>query len=199
MKSKEINELVEEKGYLHLVVLFEVVGNPKEHIVAMIKRVMDGVKGNKDIKVFKEDYGDPEEAGEGLWGTFCESEMLIKDFNLLSWIAFNFSPASIEVKAPKEMVITDKELSTFSGELLSQLHQNNLNTVRANSEKKETLLNFNKLARNTILLSLKDGEKSPEEVSRDIGIDADSVTKLLEAMIKEKTVAKSGEKYVRIK
>ena len=199
MKSKEIKEYVEEKGYLHLSILFEVVGNPKEHVSTMLKKVMEGVKSNKGVIVFKEEYGDPEEAGEGLWGTFCDVELLVKNIDLISWIAFNFSPASIEVIAPKKIELSDKKLNSFFGEVLSSLHQNNMNLMKAKSESKDVLLSFNTLARNAILLSLKDKASSPSDVSRDVGIDEASVAKFLDAMVKEKTVAKQDDKYVRIK
>lgn len=199
MKPKEIKEYVEEKGYLRLSILFEVVGNPKEHVGNMLKKVMEGVKSNKGVIVFKEEYGDPEEAGEGLWGTFCDVELLVKNIDLISWIAFNFSPASIEVTAPKKIELSDKKLNSFFGEVLSSLHQNNMNLMKVKSESKDVLLNFNRLARNAILLSLKDKASSPLDVARDVGIDDASVAKFLDAMVKEKTVEKQGDKYVRIK
>lgn len=199
MKSKEIKEYVEEKGYLHLSILFEVVGNPKEHVSAMLKKVMEGVKSNKGVIVFKEEYGDPEEAGEGLWGTFCDVELLVKNIDLISWIAFNFSPASIEVIAPKKIELSDKKLNSFFGEVLSSLHQNNMNLMKVKSESKDVLLNFNRLARNAILLSLKEKASSPLDVARDVGIDEASVSKFLDAMVKEKTVGKQGDKYVRVR
>ncbi|MCC7575163.1 hypothetical protein KO361_06240 [Candidatus Woesearchaeota archaeon] len=197
MKSKEIKEFVEQ-GYLHINVLFEVVGNPKEHVEAMVRKVMEGVKSNKGVNVFKEDYGDAEDAGDGLWGTFCEAEMLIKDVNLLSWIGFNFSPASIEVKAPKEVVMKDKDLSDFMGELLAQLHQNNMNTVQAKSESKGLLVNFNALMRNAVLLALRGEEMTSSDIGKAVGISEEGIIPVLEAMIKEKTLDKKGDKFFRI-
>ena len=197
MKSKEIKEYVNEKGYLHLSVLFEIVGNPKDHVEKMLKAVIDGIKSNKDVILFNEEFGDPEDAGEGLWGVFCETEMLIKDINILSWLAFNFSPASIEIKAPKELVIKDKKMTDFMGDLLSQLHQSNMNTIRAKSETKELLLNFNALARNSVFLALGSDKKTPADVAKVIGMTAEGVSPVLEAMVKEKTLSKEGDKFFR--
>lgn len=198
MKSKEIKEFVEQ-GYLQVNVLFEVVGNPKEHVEAMIKQVMAGVKANKDITVFEEEYGPAEDAGEGLWGTFCESEMLIKDIKLLSWIAFNFSPASMELKAPKELVIKDKKMTDFMGDLLAQLHQNNMGAMQAKSETKSLLMNFNALMRNAVLLTLKEGGKSSADIGKGVGIAEKGIIPVLDAMIKEKTIEKKDDLYVRLK
>ena len=198
MKSKEIKEFV-ERGYLHINVLFEVVGNPKEHVEAMIKKVMEGVKNNKDIKLLEEEYGDAEDAGEGLWGTFCESEMLVKGIKTLSWVAFNFSPASLEIKSPKELVIKDKKMTDFMGDLLAQLHQNNMSAMQSKSETKSLLMNFNALMRNAVLLTLKDGNKSASDIGKGVGIAEKGIVPVLNAMIKEKTIEKQDDKYVRLK
>lgn len=198
MKSKEIKEYL-EKGYLYINVLFEIVGNPKEHVEAMLKRVIDGVKTNKDIVLFKEDYGEVKDAGDGLWGTFCESEMLVKDIKTISWISFNFSPASIEVREPKELLLKDKDLSSFFGELLSALHQNNMIAVKAKSDSKNLLLNFNKLVRNAVAISLKERDKTSEEIGKSIGLDEKGINSVLEAMIKEKTIEKQGDIYTNKK
>jgi hypothetical protein len=197
MKSKEIKEFVEE-GYIHINVLFEVVGNPKEHVEAMIRKVMEGIKANKDIKVFKEDYEAAEDAGEGLWGTICESEMLIKNVGILSWIAFNFSPASIEIKEPKQITMKDKEMTDFVGELLAQLHQNNMVLIQAKSDSKGLLMNFNALMRNAVLISVQGDEKTADEIGKAIGIDEKGIMPVLDAMIKEKTLAKKDDKYYRV-
>jgi len=196
MKSKEIKAHVEQ-GYIHINVLFEVVGNPKEHIELMIKKVLEGIKNNKGIKIIKEDYGEAEDAGEGLWGIFCESELLIKDLNLLSWIAFNFSPASIEIMAPKQVTMKDKDLTDFMGEFLSSIHQNNMASIKAKSEAKGLLINFNALMRNTIIIALGNNEKTAEELSKLVGIDEKGSKSFLEAMIKEKVLIKKGNKYSR--
>ena len=198
MKSKEIKEYVEQ-GYLQINVLFEVVGNPKEHVENMIKKVIEGVKSNKDIKIIEEDYGEPDDAGDGLWGTFCETEMLVKNVHTLAWLAFNFSPASIEIKKPEELTLNDKQLTDFIGDLLAQLHQNNMNTIKAKSETKGVLKNFNALVRNAVLLSLKENDKTAKEIGQSIGIEEKGIIPVLNAMIKEKTVAPKEDKYTRIK
>lgn len=198
MKSKEIKEYI-EKGYIHINVLFEIVGNPKEHVEAMLKRVMDGVKTSKEIILFKEDYGEAEDAGDGLWSTFCEAEMLVKNINTISWISFNFSPASIEIREPKELLLKDKELSSFFGELLSALHQNNMVAVKAKSEAKQMLINFNKLIRNTVILSLNEKDKTAEEIGKSTGLDEKGVKTILDAMEKEKSIKKQGDKYTKTK
>lgn len=194
MKSKEIKEFV-ESGYLRVNVLFEVVGNPKEHVEAMIKKVMEGVSSEKKIKVVSEEYGSAEDAGDGLWGTFCEADLLLKDVNVLSWLAFNFSPASVELIEPKQVILKDKQMTDFMGELLSQLHQNNLVSIQAKSDAKGLLLSLNALMRNAILFVISSQSKSAEEISRILGVDEKGAKSYLDAMIKEKSIVESEGLY----
>lgn len=197
MKSKEIKEFV-ESGYLRVNVLFEVVGNPKEHVEAMIKKVMEGVSSEKKIKVVSEEYGSAEDAGDGLWGTFCEADLLLKDINVLSWLAFNFSPASVELIEPKQVILKDKQMTDFMGELLSQLHQNNLVSIQARSDAKGLLLSLNALMRNAILFVISAGSKSAEEIGKILGVDEKGAKSYLDAMIKEKTVIESNGLYSKV-
>lgn len=197
MESKEIKQYLDQ-GYMQLIVLFEIVGNPKEHIAKAMDEVMKRIETNKNIKVISSEKGEPEDAGEGLWGTYCESEMLVKDLLTLSWLSFNFLPASIEVKAPAKLTIKDKELTDFMGDLVSQLHESNKRVVATNSVNMGMLRNINALMRNAVLISLNQEQKTAAELAKKVGVQTKDIDALLEAMIKEKTIEKSGNKFKAI-
>jgi hypothetical protein len=197
MKSKDIQQKVAE-GYMHVNVIYEIVGNPKDYVAKALDIVLDKIKAQKEIIFISEEKGETEDAGDGLWGTYCEAEMLIKDLTTLSWMAFNFIPASIEIKAPAKLSIKDKEMTDFLNDLVSQLHEANKKSVQVNSSNMVMLKNINALMRNLVLVSLKQGEKSAAELGKEAGIPTQDINPLIEAMIKEKTIEKKGNKYVRI-
>lgn len=196
MNNKEIQQKVAE-GYIHINVIYEIVGNPKEYVSKALDTVLDKIKQQKEIIVLSEEKGTTEDAGGGMWGTYCEAEMLVKNLTTLSWLSFNFMPASIEIKAPAKLVIKDKEMTDFMGDLISQLHEANKNIVQANSTNMTMLKNINALLRNLVLVSLKQGDKSAAELGKEAGIQTKDLDPLLEAMVKEKTVEKKGNKYTR--
>ncbi len=199
MKSKEIKEYV-EKGYLYVNVLIEIVGNPKEHIEKAMSTVVDTIKKEKGIVFVKEDRGSAEDAGEGLWGVYSEMELLLKSLDNLSWIAFNFMPASIELKEPSKLVLKDKQVTDFMGDILSQLHQVNMNQVQMDSDKKSLLKNINTLIRNAVLLAI-DSEivkkKDADGIAVKIGVKGKELKPVLDAMVKEGSIVQEGEEYAR--
>ncbi len=199
MKNKEIKEYV-EKGYLYVNVIIEIVGNPKEHIEKAMTTVTDAIKKEKGIEFVKEDRGSAEDAGEGLWGVYSELELLLKDLDNLSWIAFNFMPASIELKEPAKITLKDKQFTDFMGDILSQLHQINMKQVQMDSDKKGLLRNINALIRNSVLLALdseKVEKKTAEGIGEKIGVKGEELKPVLEAMAKEGSITLNGEEYSR--
>ncbi|MGV8168543.1 MAG: hypothetical protein ACP5N3_00635 [Candidatus Nanoarchaeia archaeon] len=197
MKSKEIKEKLNE-GYMQVNVLYEIVGNPKDHVAKALDIVIQKIKQHKNIIVISEEKGEPEDAGEGLWGSYCEAEMLVKDLRTLSWMAFNFIPASIEIKEPGKLVLKDKEVTDFMNDLLAQLHETNRKTIQTNSVNTAMLKNINALMRNLVLVSLKQSDKTAAELAREVGIKEDEIKPLMDAMLKEKTIEQKGSKYKRV-
>jgi hypothetical protein len=197
MESKEIKQYLDQ-GYIHLIVLFEIVGNPKEHVSKAMDQVLESIGKDARIKIVSNDKGTVEDAGEGLWGTYCESELLVKDILSLSWLAFNFLPASIEIKAPSKLTLKDKELTDFMGDLISQLHESNKKLVSTNSINMSMLRNINALMRNAVLISLNQEQKTAAELAKKVGVQTKDIEPLLDAMIKEKTIEKNGTKFKAI-
>ena len=200
MKSKEIKEYV-EKGYLHVNVLFEVVGNPREHVEKALNLVLGTIKKEKGIVFVSDDTGSAEDAGEGLWGIYSEVELLLKDLNKLSWLAFNFIPASIELKSPAKLTVKDKDVTDFMGDMLSQLHQVNMKQVEIKSERDGLIRNINALIRNSVLLSCDVAGKplKADEIGLKVGMKGKDVKPFLDAMIKEGKIVESSGKYSRKK
>ena len=197
ISSKEIKEYL-EKNYLRVNVLFEIIGNPKEHVSKTITTIAKKLEEERDIVLVKGELGEPEETNDGLFGGYCEADILVKDFNKLSWLAFNFMPASIEIIEPAKLSIKDKELTDFISDLLAHLHENNTQLIQMNSLTQGLLRNMNAMVRNAILVSLLDGDKPAESIAKMIGVNPKDIEPVFEAMITEKTIEKKGSKYSRI-
>lgn len=194
MDSKEIKTFIDQ-GYMHLIVLFEIVGNPKEHVSKAMETVMSTIGKDARIKIVKSETGAPEDAGEGLFGTYCEAELLVRDLNTLAWLTFNFMPASVEIKAPAKLTFKDKEMTDFLGELLSGIHESNKRVVSTNSQNMGMLRSINALMRNAVLIALNQEERTTADLAKKVGIQTKEIEPLLDAMIKEKTIEKSGTKF----
>jgi len=198
MDKTEIKEFM-DKGYLHVLVAFEIIGNPKEHVDKAIKLVIQNIKENSDIKFIKEDFGDAEETKDKLWGAFCEAEMLVPNVHTLTWMTFSFAPASVEVLEPAKISLTDKQLTDVYGDLLSMLHDTNTKFIQTDNVNRALIQNINAVVRNAILISLIDTKKTTKEIGILIGIPEKDLQLYLDAMIKEGKLEKDADTYRRLK
>ncbi len=194
MKEKEINELI-AKGFIHTMVIFEMAGNPKEHVEKTLKDYLKKVKEDPGYIFIEEDYAPCEEKEDGIWSTFLEADVLVENFEKLNVLCFNLSPASVEIIKPDKFEITDKNLTDWYNDIISKLHE--VSTVVKNFSAENNLLkiNINRLIRNCVTLSLKEGSKKPEDLGLKIGIDKDHLQSFLDVMIKEDKIVKLNEEY----
>lgn len=198
MDKKEIQEYL-EKGYIRVKVLFEIIGNPKDHINKTIRLVTDAVKKEPGIELVSEEYGDAEETEGGLFGAYCESDLLVKNLNSIAWLCFNFVPASIEIISPSKLEFKDKQFTDFLGDLISQLHNTNTSLIKVNSDNMALQRNINAIIRNAILIAIGNKELTAGEIGKIIGIFGKEIDPVLEAMIKEGRIEKKGTKFKLVK
>ncbi len=194
--SKEIKEHV-EKGYIRANILFEIVGNPEEHVSKTMDALIKHLEQQKDIIFINKEVGEPEETKDGLFGSYCEADLLLKNFGKLTWVIFNFMPASVEIIDPAKLTLKDKELTDLTNDVLAFLHETNTRVIQTNSLNQGMLRSINALVRNSILLTLLNGSKTAEEISKMAGITTKDLEPVFEAMIKEKTLIKKEDKYSR--
>jgi len=207
MKSKEIKKHIEE-GYLRIRVLFEIVGTPKKHIEDTLKAYIENVKTHEGVFVLEEEYEEAtqiedeeskKEETVPMWGTVAEVEMLVDGMDKLTWLAVNFSPASIELLEPDTLTMESKEVSNWITDVLARLHEIGTHQKTINNQNQGLIRNFNAMTRNAILLCLQDGEKDIEFLSKKIGMAPEHTEKFLEALIKEKKIKNEKNQYMTIK
>lgn len=193
MKSKEIKQHI-EAGFLHTDVIFEIIGQPKEHVKNTMKAYIENIKQEPGIIIDEEEYEPVDEVEKGIFSTVAEVKMLIESFEKLTWLCINFSPASIEILAPDNKEISQKELTHWLNDFLSKMHEIGVVQKTVQSQNQGLIRNFNAMTRNAIILAL--GEpKTLEEISKKIGMGKEHAEKFLEALIKENKVNKEKNKY----
>jgi hypothetical protein len=197
MDKKEIKQFLDQ-GYLQVNVIFEIVGNPENYVSEAINLVMKKVEESKTIKIISQEIAETIDVGEGLWGTNCEAQLLVKDLFSLSILVFTFIPSSLEIVEPKKLTLKDKELSDLFADIITQLHNTNTKMIQTNSTNMAMLKNINALMRNVVLASLSHEDKTGAEIAKDAGIKTTEIEPLLAVMITEKTIDKKGNKYSRI-
>ena len=192
MNDKELKELI-SKGHILCRIIFEMAGNPKEHVESTLKSYIESVKEDPDY-IFTKEYQAPAEENDGVWSTFYESEVIISNLEKLNVLCFNLGPASVEILQPESITFTDKKLTEVYNDFISKLHELGMSLKSINGENELLKVNLNRAIRNCIVLSLNE-PKTLNEISEKVGIDTEHVQTFLEAMIKDKSLVKDGEKY----
>jgi len=178
-------------------IVFEIVGNPKEHVIETINRYLTSIKQEEGITFKKEYIADVEER-DGLWSTFAEVELIVPDLDKLTWLCVNFTPASVEILEPAEFHLTDKQVSDWQNDLLALLHEIGAHAKNMTSENDLLKVNINRLIRNSIILALKHAPQgmSAPGIGSDIGIEDESALKpFFDAMEKERRIRNEDGTY----
>jgi len=193
MNDKDLKDHI-SKGYIHCRVIFEMAGNPKEHVEKTLRDYMKAVREDPEYIFIKEYFAPAEENSDGIWSTFNESEILVLNLEKLNSLCFNLGPASVEIMQPETLTLSEKKLTELYNDVISKLHEIGIIMKSSVSENDLLKVNLNRAIRNCIVLSLNE-PKSAEEISEKIGIDSEHLQPFIDAMIKEKSLMKDGEKY----
>jgi lambda repressor-like predicted transcriptional regulator len=192
MNDKELKGLI-EKGHILCRVIFEMAGNPKEHVEKTLADYIKSVKEDPDY-IFTNEYQAPAEEHDDVWSTFYESEIIVSNLEKLNVLCFNLGPASVEIIRPESITLSDKKLSEHYNDLISKLHEIGISLKSISSENELLKVNLNRAIRNCVVISLNE-PKTIHEISEKIGIDTEHLQTFLDVMIKDKSLVKDGEKY----
>ena len=130
-----------------------------------------------------------------IFSAFTEMEILVKDIPTLVGICFEFMPSSIDIIEPESMKFTSNDTAGFLNDLLARLHQMDMVLKNKNAENTILKQNASALLRNIFKLSLKEKDKTIEEISKDVGIPAEQVQPFIDALIKQEKIEKKEDKY----
>jgi hypothetical protein len=193
MKDSELKALI-DKGYVLCRIIFEMAGNPKEHVEKTFKEYIKAVKEDPEYIFTKEYMSPPEERDDGVWSMFYESEVVIASLEKLSILCLNLGPASIEILQPEQMTLTDKKLTEIYNDFASKLHEIGIVVKNVSGENEVLKINLNRAIRNCVVLALIE-PKTASEIAEKVGVDAENLQPFLDAMVREKSLVKDGEKY----
>lgn len=178
--------------------IIEVMGKPKEHVESSIKKYVEQIKGNPELIIVKDKY-EPIKEIEGLFSTFVELEMAVKNITAFVGFCFDYMPSSIEIIRPERLVIMNNEMSGFLNDLQARLHNTDMLLKRLTAESDVLKKNLHNSFINviSILLSVK-GKLSLEEIARFSGIEKNQLEKFLSNMAKNNKVKKDGDKFALV-
>jgi hypothetical protein len=194
MDEKQIKSKIAD-GYLHLRVILEIIGTPKEHVEESLKEYVKKIKADKSYTLIKEKSEKAEKQENGLFSAFSEMEMLMKDSLVLLNFCFDYLPSSIEVLEPERLVIKNSNFSDFMNDLLARTIDLNSTVIQTSERNQFYIANTAVLLRNFIVVLLSSKPMALKQISPYLGVKEDDVKKVLDVLINEKKVKKEGELY----
>ncbi|RLG15531.1 hypothetical protein DRN69_02835 [Candidatus Pacearchaeota archaeon] len=126
----------EETKGIKAVLIFEIIGKPKEHLIQtldeMIKRI-DSEKGvsvqGKDIKepiLMKDKVGimnkEKIEKNKDFYTTFAEVEIEVEEILYLAILMFKYMPSHIEIISPELIILSNNGWNDILNEVTRRLH-----------------------------------------------------------------------------
>lgn len=128
---------MEDDKKIKATLIFEILGRPKEHVIATLEQLITTIGSEKnvevthkkihEVKLFENKDKDGNiihnEAGKELYSTFAEVELEAKTLFILIGICFKYMPAHIEIIEPDEFVINNFDVNLLLNEIAAKIHQ----------------------------------------------------------------------------
>lgn len=124
----KVKEL-EDKGWMSISFIFEVLGANKEIVEKSLKQHIEKLDKIKTYFAYKKKFSEIEEQEKPLkniekgYSQFVEIECMIKDLTSLFVIAISYGPSSVEINKPKKMDLTAGQLQDLVNLVAGTIHK----------------------------------------------------------------------------
>jgi len=211
VSEKKAKEDFDIKNGIKFSALIELLGSPKKHLEDTMNAFIDNIKKNKEYKLLNTEVSKVKEVEkEGdekeIFSTFAELEIGVKQKSDLFDFCFNFMPSSIEIIEPMNVTFTSNEISQYLTDIQGTLHRvdaalKDMNAANNILKKHNVTLNQNMLQmlQNNIVLSLREKDKTLEELSKSVGIKEEQFRPFIDKLVESKAVKLKSKKYSLIK
>jgi hypothetical protein len=183
------------EGQILCRAIIEVLGKPKEFVEETIRGYVKQLKEKKDYKVIEEEFEDAVPQDDGLFSTFVEITFWAKNTPAVIGFCFDYMPSSIEVLKPAKVTFQSGSLSSLLNDLQARLHHLDMMLKTLKGQGQILNKNAKSLLRNLLILSLKKGSLTIEDLSNDVGVKVIALEKLIQVYIKEGIIEKKEDNY----
>ncbi len=116
------------------LIILEVLGRPKEHLVETLKKMVETIGKENGIKVLnsniheaklyerKDEKGNVIKSESELFTSFAEIEFECDNIVNLFGICFTYMPSSVEIIEPERVSLKNIEFNSIANEIIRRLH-----------------------------------------------------------------------------
>lgn len=110
---------------LSAIMVIEVMGRPKEHLIEMLEKMATDIDNEKGVEVVSKKIHEPKELEKhkDLFSAFIEVEINVEQAMLLAILMFKYMPSHVEVIEPEKFEIAAYQFGDMLSEITRRLHQ----------------------------------------------------------------------------
>jgi len=175
----------------------EVLGKPKEHVAETLRLLEKKAKETREFEVIESSIEEPEkiEDDSNLYSGFLEMELKFLNQETIFGFIFDYMPTSLEISDPERLSMDLTTYNGFLSDFIGRIHEYDKIVKEKIGENVQLQQNMDLLIRNLIILSLKDGPLTIDEVSKKVGIAPDSLKPFLNKFADTKIILEKEGKY----
>lgn len=119
----------ENKGWLSVNLIFEVLGATKEIVEKSLKEHVEKLEKIKTCFLYEKNFSEIEEIERPIkklekgYSQFVEVKTMIRDVTTLFVIALSYGPSSIEITKPKKVELSMSELQDLANLVAGTIHK----------------------------------------------------------------------------
>ncbi len=138
---------------IRALLIYEILGRPKDYIKTTLEQLIDRIGENKGIKIIERKVHEPHLIDkdkaknlkdlntDDIFSTFSEVELEIDNLFIVFGLILNSLPSSIEIISPSELRLKNFDLNSVLSELAIKLHKYD-EIAKALLLEKNQLINF---------------------------------------------------------
>lgn len=186
----------EEKQKIRSNVVIEVMGKPKEHVEKAIKMYLDKLKEDDNkVVVINEKIAEAKEQDQGFFSTFAELEIVSEDLPTLIGFCFDYMPSSVEIIAPEEMKLKQRDITNVINDLQAKLHSLDMVVKTTRTENEFLKKNMNTVIRNLVMVSLKYKPMNLDDLSKVCGVKKEELKVFMDTLVKLDKIKEEKNQY----
>jgi len=109
---------------IKVIFILEIIGKPKEHLVATLEKLIENMNKEKGIKILEKKIKEPIEMknNKDFFTTFAEIEIEAEEILQIAILMFKYMPSNIEIIEPELIALSNNGWNELLNELTRRLH-----------------------------------------------------------------------------
>jgi hypothetical protein len=123
---------MEERKKVSCLIMFEMLGKPKEHLEATMDKFIETIgkekglrvinKSTNEAKILEQKDKDGKIISNDLYSTFSDLEIEFDDVFLMLGFAFKYMPSHLEIVKPEDFRFRNADFGSIVNNILTKMH-----------------------------------------------------------------------------